>query len=115
MEDNDRHRDAAHDFMKACGLDPTPDAIGQLSGPFLEALEIICTRGYSPGQSFFWQKRGWKGLVHDILDNSLRLRLFSWERNSFYPNAAVDMINFCGFYLRLKNAGPKWGELGEPG
>jgi hypothetical protein len=120
LEDDEKARDAAYDYMRRIGLDPTPDAIGQLAGPFTAALEIICTRGYNPPDEdpeieHFWAARGWKGLVHDIMDNALRLRLFSWKRNEFYPNGAVDIINFAGFYLRLKCKGTKWGEIGEPG
>jgi len=113
-------RDAAFKYLTDVGLDPNLDAIEQLSGPFTEALAIICKRGYfrqedDEDAKFFWMKRGWKGLVHDIMDNAFRLRLFSWERNEFYENGAVDLINFAGFYLRLKNHGPKWGEMGDPG
>jgi len=118
-EDDQDHRDAAYDFLVKSGLTPNPDAVGQLSGPFLDALVIICERGYTQahdeGDSYFWKARGWKGLVHDILDNANRIRLFSWQRNEFYPNGALDIINFAGFYLRLRNRGKRWGELGEPG
>jgi|SRR5215813_2501854 len=118
MEGNDKHREAAFDYMVRVGLDPNPDAIGQLSGPFTDALEIICTRGYTDPdnpEDHFWKARGWKGIVHDILDNALRLKHFSWKRNEFYANGAVDIINFAGFYLRLHNDGKRWGEIGEPG
>ena len=120
MEDDETARDAAYDYMRAVGLKPNPDAIGQLAGPFTAALEIICTRGYSdseedPETEPFWAVRGWKGIVHDILDNAWRLQLFSWERNEFYENGAVDIINFAGFYLRRKNQGKKWGRMKEPG
>jgi hypothetical protein len=120
LENDEAARDAAYDYMRKVGLTPTPDAIGQLAGPFTAALEIICTRGYNQaGEDLtavpFWSVRGWKGIVHDILDNALRLKLFSWRRNDFYDNGAVDIINFAGFYLRRKCQGPKWGEIGEPG
>jgi len=118
METNENHRDAACAYLEAVGLDPNADAVGQLSGPFTDALAIICERGYTDPDNpddLFWKIRGWKGLVHDILDNAFRLRLFSWKRNEFYENGAVDIINFAGFYLRLQNKGAKWGELGEPG
>jgi hypothetical protein len=111
-------RDAAYDYLKKCGLTPNPDAISQLTEAFLPALQIICERGYVDPDNpdkHFWQARGWKGIVHDIMDNAFRLRLFSWERNEFYENGALDIINFAGFYLRLKNQGRKWGEIGEPG
>lgn len=120
MEDDETARDAAYDYMRAVGLKPNPDAIGQLTGPFTAALEIICTRGYSdaeedPEMEPFWAARGWKGIVHDIMDNALRLRLFSWQRNEFYENGALDIINFAGFYLRRQCKGKRWGDIGEPG
>jgi hypothetical protein len=116
---NDHERDLAFTYLSELGLDPNIDAIEQLAGPFTKALEIICTRGYTRqednNKEFFWMARGWKGLVHDILDNAFRIRLFSWERNEFYENGALDIINFAGFYLRQRNKGSKWGELGDPG
>lgn len=120
MEDDETARDAAHDYMRAVGLKPNPDAVGQLAGPFTAALEIICTRGYNdaeedPEMEPFWAARGWKGIVHDIMDNALRLKLFSWQRNEFYENGALDIINFAGFYLRRQCKGKRWGDIGEPG
>lgn len=119
MNDNAK-RDAAFRYLTDIGLDPNLDAIEQLSGPFAECLAIICQRGYTRPEDdedgrFFWMKRGWKGLVHDIMDNAFRIRLFSWERNEFYENGALDIINFAGFYLRMRNKGPRWGDMGEPG
>jgi len=112
-------RDAAYAYLEAVGLQPSLDAVEQLSGPFTLALAIISERGYTRPEDdedgkFFWQMRGWKGLVHDILDNAFRLLHFSWRQDQYYENGAVDIINFAGFYMRLKNKGPKWGEMGEP-
>jgi hypothetical protein len=111
----DRLREAAYDFMKAAGIDnPNPDAIGQLTEAFLPCLRIICERGYDPeGQN--WRQKGWRGLVHDILDNAYRIKDRSWHKREFYPNGALDIINFAGFYLRMENSGPAWGSWGEPG
>ena len=119
-EFDEKRRDAALDFLAALGFNPNPDAVGQLAGPFAAALEIICTRGYTdagqdPDETPFWLARGWKGLVHDILDNALRLKHFSWKQNKFYPNGALDMMNFAGFYLRAGKKHTRWGEIGEPG
>jgi hypothetical protein len=120
LEHDETARDAAYDFLRKIGLEPCPDAVGQLAGPFAAALEVICTRSYNPPDEDpetepFWAARGWKGIVHDIYDNALRLKLFSWKRNRFYANGAVDIINFAGFYLRAKNECSKWGEMGKPG
>lgn len=114
MEDDETAREAAYDYLRKCGLEPTPDAIGQLTGPFTEALKIMCTRGYDRDGAT-WKMRGWRGLVHDIMDNAFRIEFHSWDHRDFYPNGAIDIINFAGFYWRLKNAGKPWGRLKEPG
>jgi hypothetical protein len=111
MIDSELHRDAAHDFIKALGLEPTPEAISQLSGPFAECLRIMCERGYGG----LWRSKGWKGLVHDVLNKAGRLRYRSWLRNEYNPDDTIDIINFAGFLWQTGNNGPKWGELGEPG
>jgi hypothetical protein len=109
-------RVAAHQFMEVLGMEPTPDAIDQLAGPFAEALRVMCERNYNfnPGDEL-WRSKGWKGLVHDILNKAGRLKFHSWKHNRFDADSAIDIINFSGFYWRLKNQGSKWGELGEPG
>jgi hypothetical protein len=107
-------RVAAHQFMEVLGMEPTPDAVDQLAGPFAEALRVMCERGYDP-EGITWASKGWKGLVHDILNKAGRIKYRSWKHDRFDPDSAIDIINFAGFYWRLKNKGSKWGELGEPG
>jgi hypothetical protein len=111
---NNPKDDAAFDYLQKIGLDPTDEAVNQLAGPFAEALAIICTRGYDPTGAT-WKSKGWKGLVHDILNKSGRIKYNSWRHNRFDPDSAIDIINFAGFYWRWKNHGSKWGELGKPG
>jgi hypothetical protein len=53
--------------------------------------------------------------VHDIMDNAFRIEFHSWDHRNFYPNGAIDLINFSGFYWRLKNEGKPWGRMKEPG
>jgi hypothetical protein len=110
----DASREAAYDFMHKIGLDPTPDAIGQLAGPFAEALRIMCERGYDR-EGRTWRDKGWRGLVHDILNKSGRIRYHSWLHSRFDGDSAIDGINFNGFYWRQRNQGPRWGTWGEPG
>lgn len=111
---NDGMHDAAYDFIKKLGVEPTPDAIDQLSGPFSIALRLMCERGYDPLGST-WATKGWKGLVHDILNKAGRIKYHSWRNNDFDGDSAIDLINFTGFYYRLTNSGSRWGDLGEPG
>jgi hypothetical protein len=109
----DEERDRAFDFIKSLGVEPTPDAISQLAGPFAYALQIMCERGYDP-HGRLWISKGWRGLVHDILNKSGRLRFKSWLNHEFDGDSAIDMMTFCGFYWRLRNSGKPWGEWGEP-
>jgi len=109
-------RDAAYYYINTLGVEATPDAVEQLLGPFSEALRVMCSRRYEdePG-SELWRSKGWKGLVHDILNKAGRIKYHSWRRNNFDADSAIDIINFAGFYWRVKNKGSKWGELGRPG
>ena len=109
----EEQRDAAFSFLTKCGLDPTEDAVGQLTSAFLPALKIICERGYHP-EGRTWRMAGWRGLLTDILKKSERLRFKSWIKGEFDWDDALDLINFCGFYYRLRNEGKPWGEWGEP-
>lgn len=109
---NEADRDAAYDYLKRVGLEPTPDAIANLAGPLTDALRIVCERGYSERM---WRMRGWKGLVHDIVDKAFRLRFREWERNEHDKDSPRDMINFCCYLLRLGHEGKPWGEMGQPG
>jgi hypothetical protein len=105
--------DAAFDYISTLGVEPTRDSIEQLAGPFAEALRIMCTRGYDP-EGRTWKIRGWKGLVHSVLDKAERIKFHSWDNDRFHEDSAIDIINFAGFYWRLKNKGKKWGEWGKP-
>lgn len=107
-------RDAAYTFLESCGLDPTPDSVGQLTEAFLPALRIMCERGYDPNGET-WRDAGWRGLLHEIRKKQTRLHHRSWLRALFDWDSAVDMLNYLGFYIRLRNQGPSWGNLGEPG
>ena len=101
-------------YLKTRGLEPTPDAIAQLRYAFLPALEIMCKRGYDPdGQT--WKLRGWRGLVHHILDKAERFKFHSWNNSRHDRDSALDLINYCGFYIRLENQGEPWGTWGPPG
>lgn len=109
----DTIRQAAMQFMSSCGLEPTSDSLDQLTFAFLPALRIMCERGYDPnGQT--WKRKGWRGLVCDILNKAGRLKFHSWTNNDFDPDSAADIINFAGFYYRMQNEGAPWGEWGEP-
>jgi hypothetical protein len=106
-------REAAEQFMEMCGLEPTPDSVNQLIEAFLPALRIMCERGYDPNGDT-WIRKGWRGLVCDILGKAGRIRYRSWLQNKFDRDSAMDLINFAGFYVRLENQGAPWGDWGGP-
>jgi hypothetical protein len=106
-------RDAAFQFLTACGLDPVPDAIDQLVEAFLPALTIICTRGYHP-RGKTWKTGGWRGLLYEIFKKTDRLNWRAWINGEFDDDDPIDLINFLGFYYRLHHEGKPWGKWGKP-
>lgn len=110
-EKPDTTRDAAYTFMKDCGLDPTEDAVGQLTEAFLPCLRIMCQRGYDP-QGRTWRQAGRLGALADMRKKFFRLWERAWIRGGTHDDSAYDLINYTGFYLRIQG---RWGEWGEPG
>jgi hypothetical protein len=108
----DNTKEAAEEFLKYCGLDPTPDAVDQLVEAFLPALRIMIERGYDPtGKT--WRDGGWRGLVYELRKKIDRLWYRSWLGRQFDKDM-YDVINYAGFYIRLKCHGEPWGTKGEP-
>lgn len=108
-------RDACEDFIRECGLEPTPDAVGQLAEVFLPCLRIMCERGYSPDGST-WRAEGWRGMLWKAYDKMERLWYHSWTHGRFHDDSVFDGINYLGFYWRSrKEGGDGWGKRGVPG
>lgn len=107
-------RDAAVDFLDKCSISPTPDAVDQLIEAFLPALKIISERGYDP-KGASWRECGWRGQVYEIVKRCKRLMFNSWTHSRHDANNALDLMNYAGFYLRLRNEGAPFGDWGEPG
>jgi hypothetical protein len=105
---------AANHFFADIGLPLTPDAVDQLVVAFIPALKVICERGYHP-EGNTWREAGWRGVLTDIRKKSNRLWYRSWIKGGFDEDSATDLINFAGFYKRLRNQGPEWGTWGPPG
>lgn len=104
----------ATNVLSEFGIDnPNKDAIDQLMDVFIPCLKIMCERGYD-AQGKTWREKGWRGVVHDILNKAGRIRYRSWLKNEFDRDSAIDLINFCGFYIRMNNEGEPWGTWGEP-
>jgi hypothetical protein len=104
----------AAEFMTACGLDPTPDAIAQLTDAFLPALQIVCERGYDP-KGATWREGGWMPIVIEVRKKAARLWFRCW-RNGKPPwteDHPVDLINYCGMLMRSDGLAP-WGSWGQP-
>jgi hypothetical protein len=113
-QDHAKDLDAAYEFLDRCALTPTPDAVEQLIDAFLPALRIMCERGYDP-QGGSWRESGWMGQLVEIRKRASRLVHNSWRHGRFDQNNAVDLINYAGYYLRIKGEGKPWGSWGEPG
>jgi hypothetical protein len=106
-------QDRAWKFMVDCGLDPTPDAADQLAEVFLPCLRIMCERGYDPNGAN-WREGGWRSQLVDTRKKFKRLWFHAWIKGKFVPDHGFDMINYIGFYQRLKLSGEPWGDWGEP-
>jgi hypothetical protein len=111
---DEKTRKLSEDFLRDCGLEPTPDAIGQLTAVFIPALEIMCRRGYDPN-GLTWREAGWRGQLLEIRKKAHRLWHRSWLRGAYDADSAIDLVNYAGFYYRLRCEGKPWGEWGEPG
>ena len=113
----DTSRDAARDFMVRCGLEPTPDAIGQLAEVFLPCLKIMCGRPWSPDGAT-WRRSGVLGALTDVRKKFERFWYRGWtkgKRNGDvgFTDSGHDLINFIGFSLRA-DPDSGWGGWGEP-
>jgi hypothetical protein len=106
--------DAAYTFLSENGLDPTPDAVAQLTDVFLPCLKIMCERGYDPNGET-WKAGGWRSMLVDAKKKFDRMWYFGWLRGEFHPDHPIDAINFLGFYYRLHLSGKPWGTWGDPG
>lgn len=117
-----REWDAAEDFLRKCGLDPTPDAIAQLADAFLPALGIMCGRNPDgTGRTIYdiegktWRAEGWRGMLWKMADKYGRIWFFGWKRGLFHLDSALDLLNYTGYYVRLAHRGKAWGKRGKPG
>jgi hypothetical protein len=108
---NSNLADIAAKFMYECGLDPTPDAVGQLVEVFLPCLHIMTTRGYDPDGGT-WRSAGRLGTLTDVKKKFDRLWNRAWKHGVQHDDSAIDLINFTGMYLR--NDADGWGPWGEP-
>jgi len=106
--------EAAVRFLDDCSLEPTQDAIEQLTEAFLPALAIMCQRGYDPNGAN-WKSMGWRGLLQEMHKRWKRIHANSWKRRRFDPNNTVDLINYSGYLLRSRMSNiAEWGDIGVP-
>ena len=109
------YEEAAEQFLRACGLIPTEDAVSQLSDVFLVCLRIMCERGYD-SRGATWQAAGWRGQLFEMRKKLERVWWRSWKNGIRAPDSAWDLINYSGFYLRANawnEPGDGWGRWGE--
>lgn len=108
-------REKAEYFLRECGLEPTPDAIGQLTEVFLPCLRIMIERGYEPDGST-WRAEGARGMIWKAMDKMERLWFHSWKHGHLHDDSVYDGINYLGFYWRTRSQdGDGWGKRGAPG
>jgi hypothetical protein len=106
-------QEAAHMFLKACGLTPTPDAIAQLTEAFLPCLRIMCTRPWNP-HGGTWRQSGILGVLTDAKKKWERFWERTWKHGQRHDDSGFDLINYIGFIMR-SDPDSRWGEWGEPG
>lgn len=114
-------QESARKFMMDCGVNPTQDAVEQLTEAFLPCLRIMCGENldgskretYDPNGKT-WQSEGWRGMLWKLRDKSDRLWYHGWRKGFYHPDHAPDMINYLGFYMRCVREN-EWGTRGAPG
>jgi hypothetical protein len=110
---SDELQSAARAYMHACGLEPTPDAVDQLTLVFLKCLKIMCERPWDPN-GHTWRRAGVFGVLTDTRKKFERLWERFWIHGVRHDDSAFDLINYVGMVLRADPASG-WGEWGEPG
>src|SRR6266436_2000574 len=105
--------DAAYAFLRSCGLDPTPDAVGQLTEVFLPCLRIMCERPWDPNGAT-WRKSGIFGALTDAKKKWERFWERTWPHGKRHDDSGFDLINYIGFVMR-SDPDSRWAEWGEPG
>lgn len=105
-------RRAASDYMNLCGLNPTDDAIDQMTRVFLPCLKIMCERPWSKKVAT-WRSGGRLSVLGDLRKKFDRAWYRYWLCNRPHEDSIFDLINYAGFVLR--SADDRWGEWGEPG
>ena len=105
--------DWGREYLRACGLEPSDDAVAQLTEVFLPAVALMCGRAPLRGQ--IWTQSGWRGALYEARKKMHRLWYSWWEGDGSDDDSALDLLNYLGFSIRARNAGiSAWGEYGEP-
>lgn len=98
-------------YLQDCGIEPTPDAVRQLSQVFLPCLKIMSERPWDP-EGDTWRRSGIMGILTDIRKKFERLWERGWKKGQRHDDSAYDLINYVGMYLRSRD--DDWGEWGQP-
>jgi hypothetical protein len=108
-------RAAAEEYLARIGLQPTPDAIGQLTEVFLPCLRIMCDpdHPWDPNGAT-WRRGGIFAVLTDARKKWERFWERTWTHGKRHDDSGFDLINFVGFVMRAKPES-RWGEWGEPG
>jgi hypothetical protein len=107
--------ESARKFMLDCGLEPTDDAVGQLTYAFLPCLKIMIDRAgddYNYGEA--WRESGWRGCLFKVRERMDRLWVGSWLQGKRPRKDTIpDMINYLAFMQRCMDD-KAWGDWGAP-
>lgn len=113
QSDNEALESAARAYMNACGIEPTPDAVAQLTEVFLPCLQIMCSRPWDPNGAT-WRESGILGAMTDVRKKFMRFWERGWTYRQRHNDSGLDLINFVGFVMR-SDPESGWGNWGEPG
>jgi hypothetical protein len=107
---------AAEEFMNKMGMEPTPDALGQLLEVFVPCLRIMCDqKGHPwPKDGAMWRKSGILPVMIFLKAKFERYWYRTWIQGIRHDDSGFDGINFWGFSIRAARDS-RFGELGEPG
>jgi hypothetical protein len=106
---------AAEEFLRKCGMEPSPDAIGQLAEVFLPCLRIMCDpdHPWDPNGAT-WRRGGIFAVLTDARKKWERFWERTWKHGKRHDDSGFDLINFVGFVMRA-DPESRWAEWGEPG
>lgn len=104
---------AINNLLADLGIDSNSMTVRQMM-VFLDSIRICEERYQRYGEN--WRRHGWMSHVIHMQDCFSRLFYMFWERSDDIEtdrakdiDAAYDLINYAGFFIRCHKAGEKFG------